>query len=626
MSAQDHTQDHYIAAEYHPPESREGRHIYQSSSERSDVRDTDVSPPPLDISSSREGSMELEQHANELYQLYFQHKHPTAPILVPSRDWSNSSAQGPEHAPTCLRSIMWALASTASGKYSHNGDCHYNRARRDAQADEMCGYGERAMSLEYFQTWILISHYEIKRSSPPRAWQSIGKTIFTQLPSSEGAFENNKASKTTRLNEALKPESIESLSELGAVVVLSLLIGHSLHHFKHQDDSYREEDTDDLTETFWRSHHEVDNSLVHFELYLPERLRLPMGLERPNLFFVHMMSHTLTICIHQVAASQAERDGHIASVKSESEDRCVASALAVSRIMKMGSHTDPAAMHMFTPFCVFVAARVLAEISHRSLSNSAKAEYEQHVRFLEQALHAMKKKNPVTEVSLIQLRLMESSLKGISISKEACITSIGSDHGSPPQRLGFTPSFRLSSPRESLKTRRKCSPIFEVRDKAPTTPLEAPDGNSLLLERNDHISPETTLRTTGLLTEEHSMGASSSLVPRLFPAVHNDVMAAPANSAEAFPSPWDPFSCDQSKSNDPYPMHDATSYLTTQLTNGMFGFSPFVTQPGVMPWQGFGFDVWGQPTRGLDESRDPNYGLYEPSDSTGHAGLMPNYF
>lgn len=103
---------------------------------------------------------------------------------------------------------------------------------------------------------------------------------------------------------------------------------------------------------------------------------------------------------------------------------------------------NPRQMHMFTPFCVFVAARVLAEMSHRSLLSSVKADYEQYVRFLEQALHAMKKKNPVTEVFLIQLRLMESALKGISISKEDCITSIGSNHGSPPQRLGFTPSFR----------------------------------------------------------------------------------------------------------------------------------------------------------------------------------------
>jgi Fungal specific transcription factor domain len=41
----------------------------------------------------------------------------------------------------------------------------------------MASYGEMSITLPHVQTWLLISHYEIKVVIIPRAWPSIGRAV-----------------------------------------------------------------------------------------------------------------------------------------------------------------------------------------------------------------------------------------------------------------------------------------------------------------------------------------------------------------------------------------------------------------------------------------------------------------
>jgi hypothetical protein len=61
-------------------------------------------------------------------------------------------------------------------------------------------------------------------------------------------------------------------------------------------------------------------------------------------------------------------------------------------------------MHIYTPFCLFVAARILAE---RVQFQPSISEYRHALMFLRQVLERLKKTNPLAEIFLVQLRLAE---------------------------------------------------------------------------------------------------------------------------------------------------------------------------------------------------------------------------
>lgn len=79
--------------------------------------------------------------------------------------------------PSCLQYMVWALAATISDEYSERAEEFYCLARKSADKDEMGGYGELVATISHCQTWILISHYEMRNLFSPRAWLSIGKAI-----------------------------------------------------------------------------------------------------------------------------------------------------------------------------------------------------------------------------------------------------------------------------------------------------------------------------------------------------------------------------------------------------------------------------------------------------------------
>lgn len=82
-----------------------------------------------------------------------------------------------ESAPLCLQYAMWALAASSSEKYDGRQSDFYQRARKNAEVDEMKGCGELTTTVRHCQTWILIATYEFKQMYFPSAWISTGRAV-----------------------------------------------------------------------------------------------------------------------------------------------------------------------------------------------------------------------------------------------------------------------------------------------------------------------------------------------------------------------------------------------------------------------------------------------------------------
>lgn len=351
------------------------------------------------------------QAIEELTTVYFARVHPTVPIIHPAKFRRSAVQKNPTSIPKCLKYIMWSLSAALLDKYRHLEEYCYREAKRHMQADEMNGYGETSVSVAHCQTWILISHYEIKRALFPRAWPSIGQAvrfsqmlqlhrlddpqlhakqvapnpnewvekeerrrifwlaycldryagmgtgwplmvdeddILTNLPSSEEAFEDLTPTESLSLADALEPKNIELLSSLGAIVLTAFLAGRNLNHLKQRVKIGRPRNKED---DFWRGHQELDLMLSEILLNLPDRLRLPFGIDSPNVVFVNMNLQALTICLHQTAVIKASRSSVLRSqFGEESEVRCVAAALAIKNTMRMVSHTDLSAVSNLSCF------------------------------------------------------------------------------------------------------------------------------------------------------------------------------------------------------------------------------------------------------------------------------------
>ena len=77
--------------------------------------------------------------------------------------------------PVCLRYIMWCHAASITDKYISLQRLFYQRSRKYIDMDEMKGQGESMVSVAHTQCWILLSAYEFKYMSFPRAWMSSGR-------------------------------------------------------------------------------------------------------------------------------------------------------------------------------------------------------------------------------------------------------------------------------------------------------------------------------------------------------------------------------------------------------------------------------------------------------------------
>lgn len=163
------------------------------------------------------------------------------------------------------------------------------------------------------------------------------RDIMTNLPSSEEAFEMSRPETTLTLAESMSPAGAAKLSSFGGIVLMACLFGRNLIHLHRPDPNDRDHDHNG---EFWKRHRNMDNILLNTSLCLPSHLKLPNGLNNPNIVFTNMNIHTSTICLHQAAIFKADKHKLPSSVSAESKVRCITAANEIASIMRMISHMD----------------------------------------------------------------------------------------------------------------------------------------------------------------------------------------------------------------------------------------------------------------------------------------------
>ena len=305
---------------------------------------------------------------------------------------------------------MWMSACTVVDKYSNLKDLFYQRARKYIEVDYMKGFGEHMISVAHCQTHVILASYEFKMMYFPRAWMSTGQAIrlaqmiglhrldgaglevkqcippprdwtekeerrrtfwmafcedryasigtgwpmtvderdiSTNLPCSEEAFEMSRPEASIPLYDAMCPAGIGQLTPFAGIILMACLFGRNLTHL-HRPDS--DDKDSDLNGEFWKRHRNIDNILLNTLLGLPDQLKLPAGLQNPNIVFTNMCIHTSTICLHQAAIFKAENNSLDESVSPESKIRCISAATEIARIMRMVSHMDLSTVSFFSYF------------------------------------------------------------------------------------------------------------------------------------------------------------------------------------------------------------------------------------------------------------------------------------
>ncbi|KAI0421232.1 fungal-specific transcription factor domain-containing protein [Xylaria grammica] len=410
---------------------------------------------------------------DELHQIFFEKIHPSLPMIHKFRYLAAMNLAPNQRPPVALRYAIWTLACSITDKYKDLKDLFYQRARKYIEADAIKGYGEHSITIAHCQTHVLLASYEFKMMYFPRAWMNTGaavrlaqmiglhridgngldvkqclppprdwtereerrrtfwmafckdryasigtgwpmtvdeRDIMTNLPASEEAFNLSRPEQTLTLGDAMSPAGAAKLSAFGGIVLMATLFGRNLTHLHRPDVDDRDHD---MNGEFWKRHRLLDNILLNTSLCLPSQLKLPAGLNNPNIVFTNMNIHTSTICLHQAAIFKADKNVLPPTVSAESKVRCITAANEIASIMRMTSHMDLSAMNPFISFCLYVAARVFVQYLKSRPDDCQTAD---SLRFLLAAMNALKKKNPLTESFLVQLDVDLEAL-GLRIPK-----------------------------------------------------------------------------------------------------------------------------------------------------------------------------------------------------------------
>lgn len=341
---------------------------------------------------------------DELNEIYFNKVHPSIVMIHRARYYAAMNLAPHMRPPVCLRYAMWASAASLSSTYEAMAEHFYARARKYMHQDEMRGHGEGMITVSHAQTWVLLGTYEFKLMCFPRAWMSAGRAcrmtlmmglhrldgagldvkqclpppkdwtereerrrtfwasfcidryasigtgwpmvvderdIVTTLPSDEDSYQFSRPQTTVGLEDVLHPSGVAQLSSCSGVVLMACLFGRNLTHLHRPGPDDRD---DDPNGGFWKRHRALDNILLGTALALPDSLRLPAGLNNPNIIFMNMSIHTSTICLHQAAIFKADRSRTAAHVSAESKIRCITAAAEIATIMRTASHLDLAAV------------------------------------------------------------------------------------------------------------------------------------------------------------------------------------------------------------------------------------------------------------------------------------------
>ncbi|KAF2747259.1 hypothetical protein M011DRAFT_467781 [Sporormia fimetaria CBS 119925] len=401
-----------------------------------------------------------QEAVDELYQIYFSKIHPSIPVIHKPRFLAAMNLAPHMRPPVCLRYSMWALAASVTDKYEGLQEHFYERARKYAQMDEMRGHGEATITVAHCQAWIILCTFEFKQMYFPRAWLSAGRAvrlaqmmqlhrmdgvgldvkqclapckdwtereerrrtfwmafcvdrfasigtgwpmtideqdIMTNLPASEEAYEKSRPMPTVSLAQAMSPNGATKIEPFAGVVLAAALFGRNLLHLHRPGEDDVEQD---LNGGFWIRHRAIEGILLNTALSLPDALRLPEGVQNPNVVFMNMALHTSAICLHQAAIFKADKHRLPLTVSNESKVRCVTAAAEIATVMRLISHMDLSTMNPYISFCIYVAARVFVQYLRTRPKDQ---QMNSTLQFLLQAMQALKRKNPLTGSFLAQL-------------------------------------------------------------------------------------------------------------------------------------------------------------------------------------------------------------------------------
>ncbi|WPG99587.1 Hypothetical protein R9X50_00240500 [Acrodontium crateriforme] len=452
---------------------------------------------------------------NELDQAYFDKCHPSLPMVHRPRYYAAMNLPPHMRPPICLRYAMWCMAASVTDKYEAMQDHFYQRARKYIQQDEMRGHGEGMITVAHCQAWVILCTYEFKHMYFPRAWMSAGRAtrhaqmmglhrldgsglevkqclpppkdwtereerrrtfwasycidryasigtgwpmsiderdILSHMPDEEEAYESGIGGTTCTLDEGLEPGGINKISSFGGAALMACLFGRNLTHLHRPTP---DDDDQDLNGEFWRRHRRMDNVVLNLAMSLPDRLRLPEGINNANIIFLNMCVHTSAICLHQAAIFKADKGRMPGRVSAESKVRCITAAAETASIMRQISHLDLSVLNPFISFCLYVAARVFVQYLK---SRPKDAQIKSSLQFLLSAMHAIKRKNPLTESFLVQL---DVDLEGAGLEDSAALraTIPKSDipsraSGCPMEEfMGFEPINKTASYKDAAPVR-----------------------------------------------------------------------------------------------------------------------------------------------------------------------------
>ena len=145
--------------------------------------------------------------------------------------------------------------------------------------------------------------------------------------------------KTMSLPEALTPEGVQNISPFSAVILAATLYGHSHQHLHSTGPQERLEDTSNGE--FWKRYRSLDNILLNTFMFLPDHLRLPIGLRDMNVAFTHISIHASSISLHQGAIAAATKHNTGSDTVPHSHARSLTAAHEIADIMRQVSHVDP---------------------------------------------------------------------------------------------------------------------------------------------------------------------------------------------------------------------------------------------------------------------------------------------
>lgn len=175
------------------------------------------------------------------------------------------------------------------------------------------------------------------------------------------------------------------------------------HNFQHLHRTGANENPDDLQNgEFWKRHRKMDNVLSNTFMFLPDQLRLPGAIRDMNVVLLHLNIHTSAICLHQAAVATAMKYKLDQNFIRQSQARCLMAADEVTNVMKLTCHVDPAKMHSWAGFCLYVAAGIYVK---NQSSDQRYGPSLPNLEFLLGAMRSIGRKHSITRHFIAQLEL-----------------------------------------------------------------------------------------------------------------------------------------------------------------------------------------------------------------------------